>query len=66
MSDRTAEVAQFIQESYPTFGFVPIHLSNAFDKRWWKTIRGGPLAKSDFAAQLDSGVARLLLCQFWF
>ena len=55
MLDRTAEVAQFIQESYPTFEFIPIRLSNAFDKRWWKTIRSGPLAKSDFALQFHSG-----------
>jgi hypothetical protein len=55
MPDRTAEVVQFIRESYPTFEFVHIHLSNAFDKRWWKTIRGGPLTKSDLVAQLDSG-----------
>ena len=33
MSDRTAEVAQFIQESYPAFELVLIRLSNAFDKR---------------------------------
>ena len=55
MPDRSSEVAQFIQESYPTFEFVPIRLSNAFDKRWWKTIRGGPLTKSDFVAQLNPG-----------
>jgi hypothetical protein len=55
MPDRTAEVVQFIRESYPTFELVHIRLSNAFDKRWWKTIRGGPLTKSDFVAQLDSG-----------
>ena len=55
MPDRTAEVMQFIRESYPTFELVHIRLSNAFDKRWWMTIRGGPLTKSDFAAQLDPG-----------
>jgi len=55
MLDRTAEVARFIQESYPTFGFVPIRLSNAFDKRWWKTMDCGSLAGSDFMAQLDPG-----------
>ena len=68
MSDKTAEVAQFIQESYPTFEFIPIRLSKAFDKRWWKTIRGGPLTKSDFAVQLDPGRRRrgamLLLSRF--
>jgi len=55
MPDRTAEVEQFIRESYPAFEFIPIRLSNAFDKRWWKTIRGGPLAKSDFALRFDLG-----------
>ena len=53
MPDRTAEVAQFIQDSYPAFELVLVRLSNAFDKRWWKTVRGGPLTKSDFAVQLD-------------
>ena len=62
MSDRTAEVGQFIQESYPAFEFIPIRLSNAFDKRWWKTIRGGPLTKSDFAVQLDLGIGVVWLC----
>ena len=57
MPDRTAEVVQFIQESYPTFELVHIRLSNAFDKQWWKTIRGGPLTRSDFVAQLDPGAA---------
>ena len=47
---------QFIRESYTTFEFVPIRLSNAFDKRWWKMIRGGPLAKSDYASRFDTGV----------
>jgi len=55
MPDRTTEVAKFIQELYPTFELVTIRLSNAFDRRWWKTIRGRPLAKSDFAVQLDPG-----------
>ena len=48
-------MALFIQEFYPTFEFVPISLSNAFDKRWWRSIRGEPLTKSDFAVQLDPG-----------
>ena len=54
MPDRTTEVAQSIQESYPAFEFVPIRLSNAFDKRWWKTICSGTLGP-DFAARLDPG-----------
>ena len=58
MPDRTAEVSQFIQGSYPTFEFVPIRLSNAFDKRWWRKIRGGALAKSDFGVQLNLGIFR--------
>ena len=60
MQDRTAKVTQFIQASYPTFEFVPIRLSNAFDKQWWKNIRGRPLAKSDFAVQLDPGALERL------
>jgi len=55
MPDRTVDVAQFIRESYPAFEFVPIRLSNAFDRQWWKTICGGPLAKSNFALRFDSG-----------
>jgi len=55
MSDRTTEVAKFIQELYPTFEFVPIRLSSAFDRGWWKTIRGGPLAKSELASRFGSG-----------
>ena len=61
MLDRTAEVAQFVQESYPTFEFVPIRLSNAFDKRWWETICHEPLTKPDFAVQLDQGGEVLVL-----
>lgn len=59
--DRTAEVARFIQEFYPTFEFVPIYLSNAFDKRWWRSICGGSLTKSDFAVQLDPDLAFRIL-----
>ena len=66
MPDRTAEVAQFIRESYPTFEFVPIRLSNAFDKRWWKAIRGGPLVKSDFALRFGSGSDAMTAPLFWF
>jgi cytoplasmic tRNA 2-thiolation protein 2 len=55
MQDRTAEVAKFIQESYPTFHLVSIRLSNAFDKQWWEAIRGTPLTKPHFATQLDPG-----------
>ena len=62
ISDRTAEVTRFVQESYPTFEFIPVRLSNAFDKRWWKTIRGGPLTKSDFAVQLDLGRGVVWFC----
>lgn len=55
MSDRTAEVTQFVRQSYPTFEFLPVRLSNAFDKQWWEVIRGVPSTASDFAAQLDPG-----------
>ena len=58
MPDRTADMAQFIREAYPTFEFVPVRLSNAFDKRWWEEIRGAPMTKSDFAVQLDPGALR--------
>lgn len=55
MPDRTAEVERLIRDSYPTFEFFPIRLSNAFDKQWWEEIRGAPLTKPDFAVQLDPG-----------
>lgn len=55
MPDRTAEATQFVQELYPTFEFIPVRLSDAFDKRWWNTTHGGSLRKSDFAVQLNPG-----------
>lgn len=55
MPDRTGEVAEFVRESYPTFEFVPIRLSNAFDRQWWKAIHGEPLTESDFGVQLETG-----------
>ena len=55
MPDRSSEVAQFIQDSYPTFEFVPIRLSDAFDKQWWKQICGEPSTKWNLTAQLGPG-----------